>query len=237
MIIITSVFGTKRAMSSFILKLNKFFTVLAIAAATFVTTPAHAYVFGYSWFDSGNTLNLNGGSTVLENIDSGWYNTVGHDPNNTNYIAVTTTDEAFFDRPYNNFFVFDISNLSGSFTSASFTLYSHDVTETATYSMFDYTGNIDSLVAGTDVGALIDLSSGALFGSHLYDSSQSYTYQTIALNSAFLNDLNAAIQNGDRLFAFGGTLQQPAQAPEPMSIALLGIGVGGLAWSRRRKIA
>lgn len=206
---------------------------LALAASA---APAHAYLFGYS--DGGNNgtivqLTLDG-STVVNSFDTGWYNGADHTTDNTNYIVVRPGD--FGTNGYNNWFAFDLSNLTGSFSTATLTFNSYDVTETATYQLFDFGGSISSLVAGTGgLGAFNDLGSGTSYGAFGYGPSDSYNMRTLALNAAAVADINRAVGGQ---FALGGTLEPSSGAvPEPATWAMMLLGFFGLGGALRARKA
>jgi PEP-CTERM motif len=219
----------------------------AFALAAALCAPALAqnqYIFGFSSNSSTtNALTING-STEVRPFDAGWYadGTWSHNPSNDNYIVglCTSCADAGY---YNNFFVFDISGLAGTtVTSASFKLYSFDVTlKEGLYSMFDVRTSIDSLLAGTGgEAAFNDLAGGTAYGARVYQVTESNTFHTISLYGGAIDNLNAAIARGDSNWAIGGTFQpgviEVPPVPEPGTVALMlaGLGIVGLVARRRR---
>jgi PEP-CTERM motif len=205
---------------------------LALAATA---APAQAYLFGFS--DGGNNgtivqLTLDG-TTVVNSFDTGWYNGADHSTDNTNYIVVRPGD--FNSNGYNNFFAFDLSNLTGSFSTATLTFNSYDVTETATYQLFDFGGSISSLVAGTGgLTAFNDLGSGTSYGAFGYGPSDSYNSRTLTLNAAAVADINRSLGGN---FALGGTLEPGVAVPEPATWAMMLLGFFGLGGALRARKA
>jgi hypothetical protein len=190
------------------------------------------YVFGFSDFTSTNALTLDG-STVLNNVYSGWYESTGfHDVGNTNYIV------GDYGPGYHDFFVFDISALTGPVTSLSLTLFSYSVTSPQTVHFYDVSIPLDTLINGAGgVAAYADLGSGVGYGAHGFSASS--VNETFSLNSQAVSALNAAIAGHQRQFAIGGAVGEAVVAvPEPETYALLAGGLGLVAWiARRRKRA
>lgn len=217
---------------------------LAITALTSQAQALDLYIFGYSSYNTGNYLTA--GTTNLQFSDQGWYSSTGdHIPGNQNYIVgqCMTCGGAL----YNNWFSVDLPPVSGPVSSLSVTLDSYNVTFTAgNYYLYDYGGSIDALKAGGTglVGIYNDLGSGAFFGSHFYQTSESDNFVTINLNSAAVADFNNAVSSGATQWAFGGTFQpgdaprpDPNGVPEPETFALLLAGLGVMAALKRRRIA
>lgn len=227
--------------------------ILAASLALGVARSASAYVFGFSNDELDHhpvtlTLDGSGGATSLSipgatGSDRGWYRSDGfHQVGLTNYLVAkpgdpgvgTGTPGELYDRRFgfNDFFVFDIHGLSGSFTSATLTLNSYQVTALGdSYGLFDVTTNLDALRGGIGgTAAFLDLGSGNLYGSRAYTVADAGLDETILLNGAFLADLNAAVRRQDAFFAVGGAL-----VPEPASIALMGLGLAALVAARGRR--
>ena len=199
---------------------------LALAASA---APAQAYVFGFS--GGGGILLTLDGTTVVEAYDSGWYQGASHDPSNDNYIV----SDGDIGTNHNNFFTFDLSNLQGSFTTATLSLSSYDVTGDFNYLMFDFGGDIDALTGGTGgLAAYNDLASGASYGSFAYSASDSYNSRTLTLNAAAVADINAALGGN---FALGGTLEAGVAVPEPATWAMMLLGFFGLGGALRARKA
>jgi hypothetical protein len=214
-----------------------FFAAAVIAATSFAALPAQAYIFGFSSFDSGNVLTLNG-STVVANSTSGWFDSNGgHSATNTNYIAA-----AYNGLFYNDFFAFDVSGVTGPVTTASFTVNSYtvdpsyDAVYPIPYSLHDVSTSVAILTSDNsgNVAAFNDLASGSYYGGRYYTVANSYTYETITLTAAAIADINAAILGSGSFVLGGSTNPLSVPAPEPMSLTLLGVGLGGLAASRLR---
>lgn len=190
-------------------------------------------------------------TVTLTNIDSGWYDGSGfHDPANTNYIA----GENF--NGYRNFFVFDLSGLSGTVTSATIQLYTHDVTGNGIYTLFDVSTAVPTLVAGgTGMTAThTDLGTGNAFGSIGLTTSNSQSLFTLTLNAAAIADIQSRLGG---LFAVGGRFDAPSNyimgfsnfdtrnqltiqtaptaTPEPATMILLGTGLFGVAARVRKR--
>ena len=225
------------------INIGHIFPIIA-AVASFGANAADQYVFGYSNFNSGNHVTVNE-STNLSLLDSGWYFQNGtHNPSNQNYIVGNCTSCALSGE-YRNWFVFDLSGVSGTapVLSASFSLYSNNVTLTSgNYYLNDVNTPINDLVSGTGgVNAFNDLGTGSSYGYRFYQSAtDSNQFYTISLNSTAILGLNEAIAAGAGKWAIGGAFAAgniplpPVPEPETYAMLLAGIGLMG-AVARRRK--
>lgn len=151
-----------------------------------------------AWADKTVTLNA---------IDSGWYNTSGlHNADNDNYIAGRTLAAG----ELRNFFVFDLSGVRGSITSATFRIFNpatgySSVDPFETYTAFDVSTPIAQLMASNEGRTDIhdDLGTGTSYGAvQIFDPSNNFVV-AFALNPKALNHLNMS-RGG--LFAIGGAL-------------------------------
>jgi len=162
--------------------------LLAVVLATFVCTiPAYG--------------------VTIDATDRGHYEDDGdHDSTNTNYIVGEVPSGSV---QYHNFFVFDLSSVSGTIISAELRLRnpaggfsSTDATET--YEIFDVSTSTATLTGGGAglVAVYADLASGTMYASQVVSAADNGTTIVIPLNAAAISDLNAA----SGLFAFGGVL-------------------------------
>ena len=138
------------------MKYFKLGSIMAMVALSFsLAQPAQAYIFGFSNGKQPFTLTLNPGtsdSKTLLSKDSGWYSDVVpiHISGYQNYIVAQPGDVDA--AAYRNFFVFDISGLSSRVSdnsTATLTLFSYDVTSTATYTLYDVMTESHELIDGT----------------------------------------------------------------------------------------
>lgn len=190
---------------------------------------------------------------IINSSDTGWYNSSGfHDSANKNYIAGENT--------YNDYFVFDLTNVNAPISSATFSAVnpivgfqgSHD-----TFTLHKVNTSISTLEASHSaaVGIHNDLGSGTVFGSVSVSSADNGTNVTVHLDNAAINYINANLGSS---IAFGGTLGTtsdyvfgftntqavnqgtltltPAATPEPGSIAMLvGMSLSGAGFLIRRR--
>jgi hypothetical protein len=152
-----------------------------------------------------------GAATIeIDALDTGAYRSSGfHNSTIENYITGLFTGEE-----YRSFFVFDLTSVSDTITSATLNLYnpgaepcclgyvSPDPTET--FTLKDVSTPLGALVAtGTDVGIFNDLGTGTTFGEYTASAADNGTTISVALNAAGIDALNAAAGGS---IAFGGVL-------------------------------
>lgn len=224
----------------------------AVASAGVANANANAYVFAYTYapYDTGytQTLILNG-TTDIQASFTGWYDYTGlHQSGNPDYIAGNCSLGACGGAAaYNDFFVFDLSGVSGPITSAQLSIGNpgapypgYSGAASATYSNYDVTTPIATLEAGNTgaTGIYNDLGSGVLYAATGVSTADNGTQVLINLDADALTALNAA-EGGQ--WAVGGTLGTfSAGVPEPTTWAMfiLGIfGVGAMLRSRKSAVA
>jgi hypothetical protein len=192
-------------------------------------------------------------------VDSGWYDSTGfHLSTRTNYLA----GEVGGSTPqFRNFFVFDLSGVSGVVTTATLRLdtasfSSFDPSED--YSLFDVTTPSTTLRAGGSgmVATYADLGSGVSYGTRTYTNVDDNLVRDIKFNAAGIAAVQAGL-GGD--FAIGGTVTtlrvpvddehvfggsgsgvrelvlETVAVPEPLTISLFGIGIVASTAARFRR--
>lgn len=144
---------------------------------------------------------------TLTAIDSGWYDLdYGHDPTNDNYIVGNCCGSG----EHRNYFVFDLSGVTGTITSATleienpYTPITPDPSEN--WTLYNVSTPVATLVAGGSPPAtdsiFTDLGNGTSYGN--VSVASNYTgIVTISLNASALAALNAAIGTS---FALGGAI-------------------------------
>ncbi len=165
----------------------------------------------------------NAAAITIDAPDRGWYGDNGtHNTSVLNYLAgdcdggtcVAGTNTGIDE--FRNFFVFDLSGVTGAIVAATLRLDNTDGTAqfpgnvgffsdtgSETYLVSEVSTAIASLIAGTGgVAAFGDLGSGTSYGSFTATSADNGTFVEIALNSAGIAALNLA----SGLFAFGGAI-------------------------------
>ncbi len=165
----------------------------------------------------------NAAAITIDATDRGWYGDNGvHNTSVLNYLAgdcdggtcVAGTNTGIDD--FRNFFVFDLSGVTGPITAATLILHNTDGTTqfpnfvgffsdvgSETYLVNEVSTSIASLIAGTGgVAAFTDLGIGATFGTFTATSAANGTFVEINLNSAAIAAMNLA----SGLFAFGGSI-------------------------------
>ena len=199
---------------------------------------AQPFVFGGTPFGTQDLI-LNG-TTTLQATSTGFYNNDGfHDATNPNYIA-----GALGSGLMNDFFVFNLANVSGPITSAELSIgnpvfppfngYVPSTNGTDVYSNYDVTTPISTLTADQTNATSIfnDLGTGILYGSVALSLADNGTQIKNPLDSAALTAIAGA---EGKSFAIGGTL---TTTPLPAGLPIFATGLGGLGllgWLRKRK--
>jgi len=221
---------------------------VALLAAPVTQARAQATQTVFSYSGSGNTILLVNGTTSFSSFVRGWYDQAGN-PNgagaSNNYIAGRCGPVACSGNGniYNNWFAFDLSNFSGTVTSAQLLLdngsngFFNELGSSLNYSVFDIVGTAFSAL-GTSIGVGIynDLGTGVMFGTTNVTAADNGGVVTVNLNAAGLASLNNARQRG--VWAVGGStaLGNSNVVPEPSTYALMAAGLAAmLAVGRARR--
>jgi hypothetical protein len=225
-------------------------TLGAAALLAGASTASADYLYGNSNATAANKLIVNGVVELQPGENQGWWSgTEANSASNVNYFVGTLADSS---ADLNNFFVFDISDLTGPVTSAVLQLQFYNAFSTAgastiLYSLFDVSTEAAVLNQndGTSWAIHDDLGSGNHYGSFAIATNLAAgDVVTLSLNGAGLADLNAAIDTDAQHFAIGGTLSfTPVVAPNdnevPDSVnTLVLLGLAAVCfWLVRRKQA
>jgi hypothetical protein len=213
-----------------------------------------AYMFGFSGATGGAVIAnpvlgvlTTSGLFNINAHETGWYDTTNsHTPTNPNYYTCTVT--GCDTSAANDFFVFRLGTITGTFLDATLTVYNPGAipdgnngysgpAQGLVMTLWDFTGSINDLVAGTaGPGTYTDLGSGIQYASRLVGPADNGTNVVFNLNANALTAIQAALNSnqGPGLFVIGGTLADEA-VPEPGTWALMGAGLAGLAFLRRRR--
>jgi hypothetical protein len=156
-------------------------------------------------------------SLTVNATDSGWYDDTGwHEPDNLNYAV---GEEVVF--IYHNFFVFDLSSVSATVTSAVINIYSPEsppqffdgyqsMDPFETYVLYDVSTDIAVLTSGPrEVAVFEDLGTGTSYGEYDVSAADNGQFVSITLNADALDNIN----NGAGLFAIGGAVSTIDSTP------------------------
>lgn len=140
--------------------------------------------------------------TTVNSISQGWIHGSGYQiPGNTNYLV------GYRGNNYRDFFVFDLSNVSGNIIGAALRInvsgYSSlDPSETVDF--YDVSTPASALMDGTGgADAYIDLGTGTLYGSVTITGAEGYQTIDIPLNESAAAAINSALGG---YFSIGGAL-------------------------------
>ena len=137
----------------------------------------------------------------LTSIDRGIYNDLGDRETSSNYFVGTDTYQI-----YHDYFVFDLSGVTGVVTSATLSLFnpSSFLGTADVFNVYDFNGNISDLSAGTGgTTAYNDLGSGINLASKPVSSADNNTNLELSLNAGGLTLINSLLGGN---IAFGGAL-------------------------------
>lgn len=212
-----------------------------LLGASFFSTVAHAdvYVFGGSTANviGIQTLTINGSQTIQAS-DAGWYTDNGtHFADNDNYVVGTLNNHT-----YHDFFVFDLTTVSGPITSAELSLYVPSTvgyvnsnSSAITYQNWDVSTQLSLLTSNQTSATSIfsDLGTGTLFGTVTVGPEVQGQQVHVSLNGAALSAILAA-EGGQ--FAIGGAAFAATSAvPEASTWAMLLLGFVGVSFVAYRR--
>jgi len=140
---------------------------------------------------------------TLTATDSGWYTTVnGHNPDNNNFIVGNCCG----DGEHRNFFVFDLSGVSGNITSATLEIETRSISTpdpSETWALYDISTPIATLIAGgISASIFTDLGSGTSYGN-VTVANDYKGIVSVSLNASAVVALNTAKGTS---FALGGAI-------------------------------
>lgn len=205
-------------------------------------------------------------AATVVSFDNGWYDDLGqHFPDNINTFTGENSS-----RRLNSFYAFDLTGQSAA-SAITITFFANGdfVTDTGseTVGLYDFTGSLDALLNGTgDIAAFADLGSGIQLGQHtLTGRISSFDTPmpefTVALDSSFVSQFNAALASSDKRIALGASLltltpdgggealwsyserlpaarlniTTAAAVPEPATWAMMLFGLGFIGAAIRKK--
>jgi hypothetical protein len=152
-------------------------------------------------------INAEADTLTLNAIDSGYYTPAGrHSSSNINF-AIGTAVETGYIFDYRNFFVFDLSTVSGIVTSATLVTNSGGVRGSDTYTLYDISTDISALTEDHDIpdsyapNIYSDIGSGGVYGSVVIEDID-WNPISISMNSAAISGINSVLGG---LFAIGGS--------------------------------
>ena len=231
----------------------RYISLICLIAITIIPTRilADNLLFGFSDASNSLTLSVLGGpNVILSTADSefdtgvfnqGWWSSDASirfsTDDNVNYAAGGIT---------NNFFTFDLSNISGTVTGAVFNITRAQGISDSGFSYFEYDMYdviTDAATLNNNVGANLaiydDLGSGVHYGNfEITVAGDPNEILMLQLNEGFISDINAAILGADQYFSIGGHRSlPPAVVPVPAAVWLFGSGLIGLIGVARRKAA
>lgn len=156
--------------------------------------------------------------TTLYATGASWFSNAGEHTQSSDNYAVGGGLDGY---TRNNYFLFDLSGVSGPITSATLRVYNPNASVSAgfsygytssdpteTYAVFDVSTAAADLAAGYGIGSLAgqaifsDLGSGPNFGTTTTSLADNGKFVEISLNASGLAALNAAYG----MFALGGTI-------------------------------
>jgi len=218
---------------------------IALATTALASAPAFAVVDDYS-FAFTSTLNKGvlviNGTTTLNATSQGRYDSTGGN-NAGDYIVGTQGSSSF-----NDYFVFNLSSVSGTINSAVLELVQPPLGvnhnngfsgANATYTNYDVSTTIANLISATPTGGAgiyTDLGTGTSYASTDLSTSSNGTTVNITLDAAARSAIHSAEGSS---FAIGGTLTTdvatvPLPAALPMFLTAL-LGMFGIHTFRKQR--